>query len=909
MKKKSLFGIGFIWLIAFLAIFVVSYRNRELDLHYIEQIHYQDGYLYYVDRGEDNCFRIIRSDPEGTHGDLIACSRYEEERYRKIRQIFFDDQCGVYVLMEENEVKSFRGTGGTIFRCDFVSGTLKETGFDFSNPLCQNREISIQGIRDEEVYYFTIPDSETVQGEAALCAMNQEGNVRQLDTIPLEYPFLKSQFFFSENQRILWMDYEGKVFAKELGGDSFLEIEGITGVKNSFKSLSDDDMNRAYVMDYKENCIREINLEDGTASIAYETGVLQRQEPDFSFAHLLNPDCTQTGFCAGEIGGEEENIVSICSYQDGVHRDLEKIRLTGHAIFYRMFPVYIGIILAAVMGSLYWYLSTVYQIQTILVRLILVFILGLFTADHVLEEWIEATIQEQLERNQTLQLSILGEQLKDHIITHIEQKPDQFPSGERNLSLNRSKEMDSQNTDGTRELSVYVYSIIKADEEQHLMVCESMSEYSNVPVEWCYSPESVAAIYEAFESGKSTEQYDEDMNGRQNNRFIPLVLNDGTVYGVLSISVMGNVLDYQVWYYQWNLKVVSITLLSVLTLVLLLILIIFLRPLKTLKLSAGKLADGDLGVTVPVRGHDEIARISDAFNQMSLGIARYVQDIQDMSNGYYKFIPAKILELLGKESIQQVRLGDEITENMTILSIHTIPGYGQEQVWSAEKMYADINQMLPALVEPITSHHGVVEHFEHTGLSAFFIENSKSALDAAIEIQKSFDDTRQDHIRTIAISYGKVMIGVIGHECRMEAASISVHSNLAKALRLKGSTYGARILITHLVYGQITDFEKQYHARYLGNVYLAANDTLERIYDVYDGDSEEEFYYKELTKPLFEKGVELFVAKKFYEARLIFVEVLKQHRKDRAAKEYLYRCDRYYKLADSGEAETFIERF
>ena len=143
----------------------------------------------------------------------------------------------------------------------------------------------------------------------------------------------------------------------------------------------------------------------------------------------------------------------------------------------------------------------------------------------------------------------------------------------------------------------------------------------------------------------------------------------------------------------------------------------------------------------------------------------------------------------------------------------------------------------------------------------------------------------------------------------MEATAVSAHSDLAKTLRLEGDKYGAHILITHLVYRQIPDFEEHYHARYLGNIYLSANHTYERVYDVYDGDSEEEFYYKDLTKELFEKGVGLFVARKFYEARLVFVEVLKQHRKDKAAKEYLYRCDRYYKMADEEEKETVIEKF
>ncbi len=405
------------------------------------------------------------------------------------------------------------------------------------------------------------------------------------------------------------------------------------------------------------------------------------------------------------------------------------------------------------------------------------------------------------------------------------------------------------------------------------------------------------------------DKSDENRNGRRNNQFVPLILSDGTKYGMLAVSVDSNILDYQIWYYQWNLKNASSAMLLILTIILLVILYIFLRPLKSLKECAGKLAAGNLGMTVAVRGHDEVADISAAFNQMSLEIARYVQDIKGMSDGYYKFIPAKILNLLGKESIQEVGLGDETQGEFTILSLHALDYPRQSADFSAEQVYKDINRVLSVLVDPINSHHGVVEHFEDTGLSAFFAVGSREALDAAIEIQRLPKQQIPGGSRTIAISYGRVMIGVIGHEQRMEATTISAHSDLAKELRLKGDKYGAHILITHLVYEQIADFEEHYHARYLGNIYLAKNNTYERVYDVYEGDAEEEFYGKDLTKSLFEKGVDLFVAKKFYEARLVFVEVLKQHRKDKAAKEYLYRCDKYYKLADMEDLETVIEKF
>lgn len=894
MEKKHLSGIGAILLIALGAILISSYCSREWKLNYVEQVHFQDGSLYYVDRGEDDAFRIFRSDADGEWGEMITCARYEKERYRRIRELFFDNQGNVYALLDEINVKTFRRTGCRVFLCDFKGGKLRETGYDFTEITQSSSQTCIQGIRDGLLYYFDLPD--VTGGTVRVCTMNEKQEVEQLDQIELEYPTLKSQFFLSDSRILLWTGYDGEVFARKLGEGLYLKIDGITGVRGSFQSLADDGGHMAYVLDHEADCIRRIDLQERKASVAYTAEDIQKQAPGFSFQSLIDPDCTEEGFCGGTEGIRQDGTVSVCSYINGKHQDIETVTLAPGAIFHKMWKVYLGILAAAALVCLYWCVYCRFHIQTILVRIILVFMLGLLLADEILERWIEQTIREQLERNQTMALSVMGAQLQEQI---------RLLSGGESLNLFGAVQVEGAS--GSRENAAYTYSIMKADEAGRLRIYASMSEYRNVPVEWCCGEETMKAVYKAFETGKNVNGSGEDGSGRQSSRYVPIVQKDGTVYGVLAVTASGNIQDYQIWYYQQNLKVLSCCLILVITVILVLILLLFLLPLKKLKECAGRLAEGEMGVTVPVRGHDEVADISAAFNKMSLGIAQYVRDIREMSDGYYKFIPARILELLGKESIQQVELGDEITEDMTILSLHTIDYH--RLTASAEKVYTEINQILSMLVEPIDSHHGVVEHFEDSGLSAFFTGESREALDAAVEIHRSLDELLPDKGRTIAVSYGFLMLGVIGHEKRMEVAAISAHSVLAKALGIIGSKYGARILITHRVYQQIPDFESQYHARYIGNVCLSAADVLERVYDVYDGDTEEEFYYKELTKPLFEKGVELFVAKKFYEARLIFVEVLKRHRKDRAAKEYLYRCDQYYKLADTEEIDTVIEKF
>ena len=58
MNKKSLYGISCIAAAAVLAILAVTLYGRSIKLNYIEQIHLQDGYLYYVDRGKSEDLKI-----------------------------------------------------------------------------------------------------------------------------------------------------------------------------------------------------------------------------------------------------------------------------------------------------------------------------------------------------------------------------------------------------------------------------------------------------------------------------------------------------------------------------------------------------------------------------------------------------------------------------------------------------------------------------------------------------------------------------------------------------------------------------------------------------------------------------------------------------------------------------------
>jgi len=88
---------------------------------------------------------------------------------------------------------------------------------------------------------------------------------------------------------------------------------------------------------------------------------------------------------------------------------------------------------------------------------------------------------------------------------------------------------------------------------------------------------------------------------------------------------------------------------------------------------------------------------------------------------------------------------------------------------------------------------------------------------------------------------------------------------------------------------------------------MKLTDTVEAVYDVFDGDEQEHRRLKSDTSELFAQAVKDFMDRQFYEAREKFARVLRQNRFDKAAKEYIYRCDEYYQNREACGTELYLE--
>ena len=278
---------------------------------------------------------------------------------------------------------------------------------------------------------------------------------------------------------------------------------------------------------------------------------------------------------------------------------------------------------------------------------------------------------------------------------------------------------------------------------------------------------------------------------------------------------------------------------------------------------------------------------------------------------FERFFPEEILKLLGRDSYSDLSVGDQQYSSAAIMEVNTA-GF-QEYVHGKQPdvVFTYINSILNRIIPIIYENGGVVEGFAEGGLTAFYRENRERALVAAVSVCEAMERMSRENPEyravTVGLCYGPLMIGAVGHDRRMTILVLSEAREFARFLQSIGPKYYARIVVTAGFLEAIPDWAKKFNCRLLGYVYLHTSRTIEKIYDVFDGDSVEVRNKKRKTKMVFEKGVALFMENRTAEARQHFIEVMKMDHSDKAAKEYLLRCDQAFNGEIGGD--NFVESY
>lgn len=258
-----------------------------------------------------------------------------------------------------------------------------------------------------------------------------------------------------------------------------------------------------------------------------------------------------------------------------------------------------------------------------------------------------------------------------------------------------------------------------------------------------------------------------------------------------------------------------------------------------------------------------------------------------------RFVPEEFLKFLGKENIVDVQLGDQINKNMTVL-FSDIRGFTSiSEGMTPEEIFDFLNKFLQELCPIIRKHGGFIDKYIGDAIMALFPDSVEDAIDGAIEMERALEfldgkykDSGMAGISMgVGIHTGKLMLGIIGEEKRVDSTVISDVVNVASRVEGLNKRYGSRIIITDSVVKKIKI--GNYNLRSLGMSKVRGKIEQIHTYEVFDADNHNLVLFKSSTREEFEKGVSLIEEKEYSEAEKLFTKLEEKENNDLAVKHFL----------------------
>lgn len=184
-----------------------------------------------------------------------------------------------------------------------------------------------------------------------------------------------------------------------------------------------------------------------------------------------------------------------------------------------------------------------------------------------------------------------------------------------------------------------------------------------------------------------------------------------------------------------------------------------------------------------------------------------------IKNAFQRYVPGVILDELVKNP-NEIVLGGE--EKVLTVMFTDIEGFTSFSEGKEPKFVVNlINQYLSSMTKIIFKHKGTVDKFEGDAIMAIFgaphyfeehpVEAVFAALEMKEEVQKMWNEGFPKLKTRFGINTGKMIVGNLGTEERMEYTVIGDSVNLASRLEGANKFYGTTILISGSTFEYLKD--------------------------------------------------------------------------------------------------------
>ncbi|MEM5947767.1 adenylate/guanylate cyclase domain-containing protein [Spirochaetia bacterium 38H-sp] len=274
----------------------------------------------------------------------------------------------------------------------------------------------------------------------------------------------------------------------------------------------------------------------------------------------------------------------------------------------------------------------------------------------------------------------------------------------------------------------------------------------------------------------------------------------------------------------------------------------------------------------------------------------YSEKMKKLANAASRFVPYEFINMLGRDSLESVTLGDHKVHDMAVMFSDIRDFTTISEQLTPEESFNFLNSYLNRISPIIKENGGFIDKYLGDGIMALFPGEPKSAVKAGAEMLLSLDEYNRERQRVgkspidigIGLHWGDVVLGTVGEATRMDGTVVSDTVNTAARLEALTKVMGARLLISHNLFLQMPDIAQEnnnYFFRFLGRIRLKGKHNSVPIFEImtnYDKD-------KIKSSTYFEKALYAYFNDEFDEAEEFFMQALEIAPRDLACRYYLQK--------------------
>ncbi|SKB13410.1 Adenylate/guanylate cyclase [Planktothrix sp. PCC 11201] len=301
-------------------------------------------------------------------------------------------------------------------------------------------------------------------------------------------------------------------------------------------------------------------------------------------------------------------------------------------------------------------------------------------------------------------------------------------------------------------------------------------------------------------------------------------------------------------------------------------------------------------VTERRKAEEERQQFIEEMFEINCNLELALDQEEQLTDAAGRFVPNQFLAFLGYESLVDVKSGDAVQKQMSILFSDIRSFTQMSERMTPEDNFKFINAYLSRMEPAITENRGFIDKYIGDAIMALFGGSADDAVKAGISMLQrlaEYNLTRQRPDRPpinigIGINTGDLMLGIVGGQHRMDSTVISDAVNLGSRLEELSKRYGIPLLISEHTFLSLED-PNIYSFRVIDRVRVKGKSEMVSVFEVFDADPPLLYRKKVETKTLFEQALTLYHLEAFPESAQCFEACLQENPSDQVAQIYLQR--------------------